>query len=424
MVSYNYVKDISEARKRYDKGKEILKQSIWNIRGEKIEVRQDNRILVECWLENKEEYLQKKDGYDNVAKVRHSQTLYAQLQYLKNVLLWFNDKHLKDLTSLDIENLFKGLEQGTIVGIKGKPLSLNSRDDYYKKVFRGGFFQYIGKDTLAKQVIIRKSRKKEHAHFFDHEVFLEVVSHVKLSSHLLAFYLLYDTGLETKALLNLRRKDFECKEDEDLGRYWVVHVPQEISKKSRMDRHITLFMNRTNELITNYLKDLEPTDFLFNFQQRNLQKVLHDIVERHKLFTNYPESKLISLKDFRSSLASYLYKNDFMDVLSIKKRLGHSPSSTTIDKYLSFLAADDKPLLRRKKDLDLKNHEEENNKIKERHRVLQAEVLQMKNTVNELLGVLKKEFVNKNDGNITPDDMKNEKEKIMHILQAEDKILK
>lgn len=74
---------------------------------------------------------------------------------------------------------------------------------------------------------------------------------------------------------------------------------------------------------------------LFRGGPRSLYNVLTKIVKRYSLKVQ-PTNESINLKDFRSSMATHFLKIGWNTDL-IKYRLGHKPSSSVIDRYVSYL---------------------------------------------------------------------------------------
>lgn len=382
MDRHDRVVDVHGAIQRLRTARRAFDSSEWRIKGETLHIREDNLKIAREWLDQEEERLAWATGYEKSAQVRNALTLNKDIGYLKNILYWFNDRSLHDITKEDIKQVYEGLEKGTLRTIYGKQLTPASRNDYYKKMFKGGLFRYLNKDGLAREVILRRFNQEPDVRFFDYDTFLKIVENTRLTSHRLAFWLAYDIGLEGKALLQLRKADFSYHEDKELGWFYRVHIPNEISKKTRTRRDVDVFFNRTNELLKPHLEQLQRDDLVFNFGLRNLEKALTTIVKKHDLRT-YSTGEPITLKDFRSSVATY-FLQEFYPTGFIKKRLGHSPSSPLIDRYASYLGLDERKQRKQAAQIDLKNYQEQYNKLQEETRALRAQNEQLEQEVQNM----------------------------------------
>ncbi len=330
--------DLYGYTQRYEKGKKKFRKITKISNGKNfIKVRKENKKYALEWLNKKEERLKKINGYETEAQIRYCKTLSKEITFLKNVLIWFNDIDLKKLCLEKLENVYEGLEKGEIVATSGKALSDSSREDYYKKVFKGDntFFGYLDKSNLAKQVIIRKFRKPEIVRFFDDDIFYKIVNSCKLISHKLAFWILYDTGTEINAVLQLKKSDFTKNYDEDDNEtFYKVNIRLDISKKNRQKRHLDILNPELNRLLENYLDTVD--DYLFNFKPGALRKALNIICKNHNLRTRGEIAKHINIKDFRNSMATGMLKKGYSSD-DIKGRLGQKWSSRAIDRYISHL---------------------------------------------------------------------------------------
>lgn len=331
---YNIVKKYKNARQKF------VNSNTLTAIGKEIAINPKNKELTVKWLSEKERRLEKINGFDLTAQIRYSKTLYKELTFLKNLLYWFNFTDFEKITEEDLAKLIEGIEKKTIVTVAGNPLSNFSKKDYYTKVFRGKntFFGFIHKNLLAQEIIIRKFQEEEEVRFFDFDTLLKIVDNTVLSSHKLAFWLLFDTGIEVNALVQLRKSDFSLEPDPiNNDSYFKLNIRKEISKKTRQKRFLPILQLKANELLKTCLENLKDSDKLFNFNPPALNKALKLIVRKLNLKTQGEIADEIRIKDFRSSAACYWgnlgYSVDFINV-----RLGHKLSSREIDKYESFRA--------------------------------------------------------------------------------------
>lgn len=373
---YNHIKKFKNRFENFKTG-ETLRVGVGK-KAHNIELNINNRDLVVKWINHKKLELENVNGYEKEAQVRYYNTLYKQLTtYMVNVLYWFNHKNLQDITSEDIKKIYVGLEEGSLATIKGrKNLSYRTRKDFYGRVFKGGFFKFIGKDKMAEKVIKRKFVEASEVKFFEFKILKIITDNTATNSHRLAFWLMFDTGIEVKALCQLTKKDFEwIKEEKDS--YYMLHVEKNISKKSRRKRDIYVHFNETNVLLKTHLKRLENDEKLFNFKPPALYHALKKVVDEFKLTTR-PGGKSITLKDFRSSMATYFLSQGFSTDF-VKQRLGHAPSSTEIDRYVNYLGISQKKQRKKAKEIELKDIQDKYEKLEEQLRhVLQQNNKQAK----------------------------------------------
>lgn len=341
-----------------------------------IHIRPKNKELVLKWLKDSERRLQNINGYDLEAKVRYYKTLYKQLNiFAKNILFWFNHIDLDKVNEKDIRLVYNGLEQNKITSISGKYLKNNSKKDYYSKVFRGkkSFFGFLGKDNLCKDVVLRQFNDPEEVRFFDFDTLQVIVNNTTLSSHRLAFWLLFDTGIEINALCQITKNNFILKDDKETKPYYIVHIGKEISKKKRQIRDIYIYFNETNDLLMNYLASLKDDERLFDFNPPALYKALKIIVHKHNLKVK-PTNLPIQIKDFRSSMASYFLTSEGWTTDEVKNRLGHKPSSDVIDKYVSYHSLNTNKKRKEKQLLNFRNYEQKYREYEEKVRNLSQKI--------------------------------------------------
>lgn len=364
---YNHIK---KYQNRFQKLKEqkVLRVGTGN-NVKDIKLNLNNRDLVVKWLEYKKAELENSNGYEKNSQVRYCKTLYKEMTtYMSNILYWFNDKDLQDITEKDIKDIYIGIEQGKLKTIKGKSdLSFKTKKDYYGRVFKSGFFKFIGKDEMAKKVIKRKFNEATEVRFFDLDTLRVITDNAARNAHRLAFWLLFDTGMEVMALCQLKKSNFEWIQQD---KYYMLHIPKEISKKSRKRRDIYIHFNETNELLKSYLETLKDTDNLFKFKPPALYHALKSVVDKYQLKTK-PENKSITIKDFRSSMSTYFLQLDGWTTDDIKARLGHAPSSTEIDKYVNYLGINQKKQRKQAEQATIKDLEAQYKKMEESLRHMQ-----------------------------------------------------
>jgi hypothetical protein len=92
------------------------------------------------------------------------------------------------------------------------------------------------------------------------------------------------------------------------------------------------------QLLNEYLPCLGKDEELFKFDYANTKKILNRAIERSKV-TAQPKGDHLTWKDLRSGMACDLLNKGWSRD-EVNSRLGHKPSSSEIDKYISFFALD------------------------------------------------------------------------------------
>lgn len=335
------VRDIHKAIERYKKQKELLKKDTT--------ILPENRKIILKFLEHAEDKLKRRKGRGRVEQIRYCKTLLKKIDLLKNTDRFFK-KHFKDITKKDIERVYNALEDGKIKSLKGAAYKFSSRNDFYKKVFKSDFFEFIGKKDLAKEVITRESSDEGEVKFFEFEDLQKMASLCKSLQRELFLYLLFDTSMRIGTLLNMRCSDFEKRHNLDTKRdYYLFHIRKEYTK-SKVDRTDALLIDRTNELLDIALQDKKPEELLFKWGYGNARKIIFDVTRRAKITTK-PQGKPVSIHDFRKSGATYLLSRGF-NIDYVKARLGHKPSSSVIDRYVNYLGLNANKTIKQSQDMD------------------------------------------------------------------------
>lgn len=344
-------------------------------KGKIIHFKPSNVTLALDYIKFKLDYLRKVNGNSDVAQNRYYKTLNKDLTYLQNVLYWFNKWNLNELTKENIEEVFSKLEDNTLKSVTGQNLLDSTKDDYYSKVLKNGFFKHIKKSELAREVIIRKFIESKDVRFMEYDIVVQLSNALRYADHKLLVWLLFDTGVEIDAVLHLKKNDFSIQKSEELEDYYMLHVRAEISKKSRSPRDIFIYHQQTNDLLKEVLQNLQDDENLFKFEWRNAYKIIHETSKKFNLKLKTPDD-YITPKDFRSSCATYFLKEGWT-LDQVKARLGHKPSSTVIDRYVNYLGLDQQRQKKQKEEIDSKNYKEKYNKISERNRKLEEDVKRM-----------------------------------------------
>jgi integrase len=365
---YNQVRRYERCKKRLDTEGTLRKRKGF------FKVLPESKDLILRFLDKKEEDFRDIYGHTEEAKIRNSKTLYKDLtSYLSNVAFWFNNKPFTEITEDDIRIVYRKLEAGQLESVTGKILSDISLRDIYNRVMKGAFFKMLGKDEFAENVIKRKISEKQEVRFFDLDTLKKIADLASTNTQRLAFWLLFDTGIEVSALVQLKKSNFEIKKDDETKtEFYIVHIPKTISKKGRRVRSNYVHFSESNDLLKKYLAGLDENEKLFNMQPFALYRALERLNEEYH-FKTKPEGKEITIKDFRSSCATYFLQQSWTTD-EIKGRLGHAPSSSEIDKYVNYLGLHQNK--RRIQDLkvDFNNYKEKHDEAVENMRSMQAKL--------------------------------------------------
>ncbi len=350
-----------EFKQRYEKAKKQLLSDK--------SICKSNRKLFKEFYEFEERKLKRQNGLSALDEPCYK-TLYGYIHKLRNVNNWFNNKPWKDLAKDDIQSVYDDLEDGIIKNKKG--LKYADTSSYYTKIFRGKPFRLVGKAEIARDVLeYHKNTNDKEVRFVPEEEFRKVVSVVSNPLHLALLWLQWDIGENINTLLALTKNDFtqqknpHTNEDE-----YLVNLPKGKIKRSRITRSEPTLYPETVRYLDIVLDGLQEHDKVFNFQHRQALKVIHNAC-RKSMAKCMPHGDAIRWKDLRAGMACHLLKAGWRRE-EINARLGHSPSSTTLNAYINYLAIDRH---RPKNQLLTTNLEEVQNKLEQaRHREkLQAE---------------------------------------------------
>ena len=389
-------------RERYESGKEKLLNDP--------SICKENKELFKEFFESKERKLKRQNNLATLDEPCYK-TLTSYLGRLRNVNNWFKNKSWKELTKEDIQKVYDDLEDGKIKNNKGE--RYGDRASYYNKVFRSKPFSLAGKADLAREVLEDfKENSDKDVRFVTEEEFRKLISVVANPHHLALLWLQWDIGENVNTLLQLTKKDIikqknpNTKEDE-----YLVNLPKAKIKRSKMTRseptlypetvrYLDMVFNLGKELFIENKKGdhikkvmgkdnkykkiigkrkfvpLEESDPIFSFEHRQALKVIHraGIKSGAKCM---PQGDLITWKDLRSGMACHLLKKGWSRD-EVNARLGHTPSSKSLNAYINYLALDrHKP----KETLRKTNMEEMQNELEESKRTgkLQSDRIRRQN---------------------------------------------
>lgn len=127
-------------------------------------------------------------------------------------------------------------------------------------------------------------------------------------------------------------------------------------------------------------------DYLFDFGQKQAEQIFRRCINLTEIKCQ-PNRERPSLKDLRSSMACHLLKQGW-SIDEVKGRMGHKPSSSAIDRYVTYLALDKHKAKRRMYENDLKKYQQELKESKDRERRHETWIEGQKNEVNELKALM------------------------------------
>ncbi|MCB9361896.1 site-specific integrase [Candidatus Woesearchaeota archaeon] len=298
-----------------------------------------NLKLFTDWLAIKEDELFRRKGGDEEAKIRYTKTLMKYVTLLKLTNRLFKNKDLRKITEDDIRKVFVGLEKDKLKNAQGKPLGAGTKTDLYNKIFKSGFFEYIGKKELACKLVIIEKDGESEVEFFELEELLRMVEYTTGVRNKLFLFFLFDTGFRIGEALQITKKDCVKRHNvvSDRDEYRIRVLKQ--ASKSKVTHYATTVLPQTVEFLNVYLKDLKNGELLFPFGHTNARMLIHRVTTKAKVVAQ-PEKKAIKLHTFRKSCATHLLKKGY-SIDFVKARLGHKPSSTVIDRYVSYLGLDE-----------------------------------------------------------------------------------
>lgn len=294
----------------------------------------ENRELFRDFFEFQERKLKRINGMPQLDDSSYK-TLCSYPFKFRNLNSWLKNKAWKRLTREDITKVYDDLEDGKILNHRGKPIV--DRQSYYNKIMKSKPFQMAGKSDLAREVIEYTKSNQAQVRFFEFEDFQKMVKAAKTTTHKALLWLAFDIGENIESILQLKKKDFTRQYNKDIKEYeYLINLHKDILKRSRTARGEPTLHQETVRLLDAMLQDFDDDDLVFSFQYSNARYILQDITKEAKVKCK-PNNDEITWKDFRSSMACYLLNKNW-STDDINQRLGHTPSSRTLDKYVNFLA--------------------------------------------------------------------------------------
>ncbi|MFA5794962.1 MAG: hypothetical protein WC980_07875 [Candidatus Brocadiia bacterium] len=298
----------------------------------------ENRDLFKKFLDYEEYKLKRRNGINKLDDNSYK-TCLSYVSRFRVVDRWFKGKAWVKLTKEDIKKVYDDLEDGKIKTKRGnKPLK--DKRTYYNLIFRSKPFEMAGKSEFVNEVMeFYTPTSKGDVRYITEETFRKLVDLIKMPEHKVLMWLCWDIGENCNSLLKLRKKDCVRQINADSKAIeYNINLRKEILKRQRKARTEPTNYVETANYLDLILKDKEENDNLFGFEVRNAKKFLDKAVK--KLGAKcLPNGENVTLKDLRSSMACDLLNKGWTRD-EINARLGHSPSSKEIDRYINFLAID------------------------------------------------------------------------------------
>ena len=327
--------------------------------------------------------------------------LYNTITRVLIINKWFENKPIKNLTKKDIERVYDGLLSGKIkrksttlkdgTVKEGKPYAVTGlADSYFNKFLKGTLFRLAGKDELCKEIIVSNRPQKE-VRFIEEQGFRDIEMHVYKPKHKLLFWLSWDIGENINALLNTKKRDYirEVNPDTKEPEY-RINLRKEILKRLRRARGIITNHPETVKLLDQILPDIKGNDDLvFPFGYAASKKVINRAVERAKIKC-IPNGEKVTWKDLRSGMACDLLKKGW-STDEVNARLGHTPSSDEIDKYVNFLAIDNHRPKKKLQEFEMSKLKDELEDLKDKDKLYSKRLKDLQdNTEKKVLDIILK----------------------------------
>lgn len=325
-----------------------------------------NRILFAQFFEYQEHKLKRRNGLARLDD-HCFHTLLAYVTRLRTVNRWFNNKPWKQLTRRDVKTVYDDLEEDRILTLRGHPI--RDRRTYYTKILRGKPFELAGKGKLVREVMeFYHPGPKEDVRFISEATFRELIEATIQPVHRLFLWMCFDIGENATSILKLRSSDCARRISEDTNEpEYLVHLRLETLKRRRRTRRELTNYPETVKLLDEILGQRKAEALIFDFEVRQAAKVL----QRAARVTGarcIPGGQVVTLKDLRSSMACDLLSKGWTTD-EVNARLGHTPSSRELDRYINFLAIDRRRPKQKVQEFQVKRLLEEVEQFRQRERL-------------------------------------------------------
>ena len=296
----------------------------------------ENRELFKRFFEFEEYKLKRQNQLSELDRGCY-RTIYSYIHRFRNTNKWFGNKPWIALSREDIKGVYDAIEDGLIRNHRGMPLQ--DRRSYYTKIFKSKPFRLAGKAEVAREVIEFSRSQNTEVRFVTEDSFSAIVGAVSQPAQRLLLWLAWDVGENVGSLLELSKNDFSRQKNVDSNEpEYLIHLPREKLKRSRLVRTEPTLYSETVRLLDAVFSNLGPNERLFSFGHRQALKFLR-IAARKAQATSAPNAGPVRWKDLRSGMACYLLKSGWTRD-EVNARLGHRPNSSSLDRYINYLAID------------------------------------------------------------------------------------
>lgn len=345
---YNSVQQFENALNRLEEDESLPKHN--------------REIVLEYIKQKKVELL---EGYTDeelkVQRIRSAKTLHKYVMILGNICKWFPD--LRKIDEAELRDFKLKFYSGQLVTRTNKTKFY--RPDYEKKVIKSDFFKYfLGYRDLVEKVFTGKTKGETNTvSFIEIEDLRKIVDQITVMHGKVAMWVMFSTGLRIGTYLQLKKKDFELKYNNDTKvYYYLIHISKDITK-SKADRTIPVVIDECNDLLRRYLEPMRDEHFLSEVSYNAVLKMLKVATENAGVVTK-PKGEAMHPHILRKSATLHLLNAGY-SVDQVKMMLGHKPSSKVIDVYLNYSGLDMKPIIDKVQsaDVDKLRKELENTKM-------------------------------------------------------------
>jgi hypothetical protein len=351
------------------------------------EIAPENRRLFSEFLEY-EEYKLKRTNGNRSLDANSYKTLVAYTSRLRVVNRWFRNKPWRTLTKNDIQRVYDDLEDGKILTRLGKPL--RDRQTFYNLILRSKPFELAGKKQLVDKVMqFHGGRARQEVRFIREDAFRQLVENAQTLEHRAFLWLCWDIGENARSILQLRKRDCVRQLNEhSRDPEYLVNLRREILKRSRRVRSELTNYRETVSFLDFHLKTLKDDDLLFPFGEAWALKLLSRLVKKTGVRC-LPEGQPVTLKDLRSSMACDLLSKGWSRD-EVNARLGHTPSSGEIDRYINYLAIDRSKPKRKLEQFEIAKVIDELDQLRNREKRIVTQLDRVKRSRDQHVHQLKK----------------------------------
>ncbi|MBA7679522.1 hypothetical protein ES703_87819 [subsurface metagenome] len=355
-----------------------------------------NRNLFKNFFEWEEEKLKRTNGLTKLDTANYK-TLKDYPRKLRNVNKWFKNKPWNTLTIEEIKKVYNDLEDGKIKNGKGKPIT--DKRSYYIKIFKAKPFKLAGLNGKVEEALeFFTDNNQPEVEFIRKDTFENMISVLSRPHHLALFWLAWDIGENINSLLQLKKKHFKRQINEDTKEQeYVIYLPKDILKRARQTRtEPTIYLEtvkvldvifdrgkeiqerdkKTKHFLKKTYAPYKDDDLVFSFEYRQALK-LFDVAVRKVNAKCEPTGRKPSWTHLRKGMACQLWM-DGWSVEDINVRLGHSPMSQQLSRYLNYLKTKRKRVIKERYQSNISELKEDIEERKQTEKALLRKVESLK----------------------------------------------